>query len=535
MPFPFFMSITLNDVSYIHPDKETLFDGVSLVVNKNQKVGLVGNNGSGKSTLLRIIGSQLIPSAGEIVCTSIPYYVPQHFGQYNDMTVASALGVENKIEALKAIESGDPSIENYSILNDDWTVMERSLGALFWWGLEHIQLDQLMYTLSGGEKTKVFLSGILIHSPSIILMDEPTNHLDLYSRKKLYTFIDSTHSTFIIVSHDITLLNTLPFIFELSAKGIIAYGGNYDFYKEQKEIQLSALHASLEDKDKELRAAKKLARETAERKQREDMRGKKRGEKKGIPRIMMNTLKDRAEKSTAKLKEVHGDKMNILKENIKKIQNSIPDNRLMKLDINPSFLHTGKILVTAIDINYSYGKEKLWDKSVSFKIRSGDRLSLQGKNGSGKTTLVKMITGQLTPVTGQLTYADFEYIYIDQEYSLICNEYSLLEQIEKYNKSNLSDHELKTLLNRFLFPHHVWNNKCENLSGGEKMRLMLCCLLVGNKSPDMIILDEPTNNLDIENTQILTSVIKNYQGSILVVSHDSYFLNQINIIQYITM
>ncbi len=523
------MSIIVQGINYTHPDKDTLFRDISFSVNKGQKVALIGNNGSGKSTLLRIVARALVPSEGEIICSSTPYYVPQHFGQYNDMSIAEVLDIDKKIKALHAILQGDVSIENFTILDEDWNIEERSNAALSLWGLDHLTLDQPMQTLSGGEKTKVFLSGIHIHSPSIILMDEPTNHLDADSRQRLYSLVDSISATLLVVSHDITLLNKISFIFELSKSEVIAYGGNYDFYKEQKEILLGAIQASLDEKEKELRQAKKTAREVAERKQREDARGKKRNEKKGIPRIMMNTLKDKAERSTAKLKDIHADKMSDLKEDIKQIQNSLPDNRLMKLGFNSSSLHTGKILITAKEIDFNYTGEKLWQHPISFQIRSGDRLSVKGKNGSGKTTLLKMITSNLEPQKGELIKADFKYIYIDQEYSIINNSLTLLEQVEQFNNSHLKDHEIKTVLNRFLFPHSVWDKKCENLSGGEKMRLMLCCLLVSNNTPDIILLDEPTNNLDIQSANILTSVIKEYSGTVIVVSHDQYFIEEIGI------
>lgn len=523
------MSIIAQGVSYIHPDKETLFSDINFTVNNGRKVALIGNNGSGKSTLLRIVAGNLPPSGGEIACSSPPYYVPQHFGQFNDLTVAQALRIDKKIEALHAILNGDAAIENFTILDDDWNIEERSLAALSLWGLEYIPLNQQVKVLSGGEKTRVFLSGIHIHTPEIILMDEPTNHLDADSRKQLYTLIETTHATLLIVSHDITLLNKLSFIFELSKNELVAYGGNYDFYKEQKEIQLNAVQASLDEKEKELRQARKTAREAAEREQKEDVRGKKRNEKKGVPRIMMGGLKDKAEKSTAKLKDIHSDKMNSLKEGIKEIQNSLPDNRFMKLDFNSSSLHTGKILVTAKDVIFHYEDKKLWEQPLTFRIRSGDRLSVKGKNGSGKTTLLKLITGELEPREGELERAGFKYVYIDQEYSIIKNPLTLVEQVELYNSLKLQDHEIKTLLNRFLFPHTVWDKKCESLSGGEKMRLVLCCLLAGNKAPDMILLDEPTNNLDIQSANILTSVIKEYKGTVIAISHDLHFIKEIGV------
>ena len=198
------MCISVHQLCYVHADKEPLFQNINLIVNTGQRLALVGNNGTGKSTLLRIIEGNLKPSSGEVVCSSRPYYIPQHFGQFDNLTVAEALRVDDRIKALHAILEGDASAENFTCLNDDWDVEERCLSALASWNLEHLQLSQPMCSLSGGEKTKVFLSGILVHAPEIILMDEPTSALDPISTskiedlavelKKKYTIIMVTHN-----------------------------------------------------------------------------------------------------------------------------------------------------------------------------------------------------------------------------------------------------------------------------------------------------------------------------------------------------
>ncbi len=157
-----------------------------------------------------------------------------------------------------------------------------------------------------------------------------------------------------------------------------------------------------------------------------------------------------------------------------------------------------------------------------------------GGTGSGKTTLLKLITGELTPTGGTIERADFTYIYLDQEYSLIQNEYTVSEQAEAFNLRHLPEHETKTILNRYLFPQDVWNKPCSKLSGGEKMRLAFCCLMIADNTPDLFILDEPTNNLDIESIEIITATIRNYQGTVLAVSHDRDFLKETGIEQEIS-
>jgi ATPase subunit of ABC transporter with duplicated ATPase domains len=523
------MCISVQQLSYIHADKEPLFQNINLTVNKGEQVSLVGNNGSGKSTLLRIIEGGLKPVSGEVVCSSQPYYVPQHFGQYDQLTVMQALQVESKIKALQAIIAGDASVGNFTALDDDWNIEERCLAALSFWGLQHIRLDQPMCTLSGGEKTKVFLSGLQIHSPEIILMDEPTNHLDTGSRNKLYGFIESSRATMLIVSHDRTLLNLLPYTCELDRSTISLYGGNYEFYKEQKEQALAALQNQLSEKEKELRLAKKIAREALERKNKSSSRGEKSAVKKGIPRIMMGAMKEGAENSTVKLKNVHDDKMSAISSSITDIQTALPNMRQMKTDFNSPDLHIGKILVTAKDVNFGYGESRLWQDPLNLQIKSGDRIRFSGNNGAGKTTLLKLLLGELEPTEGTITRADFKYIYIDQEYSIVQPHLTVFEQLEQFNLFAKPEHELKMILSRFLFPVGTWDKSCSKLSGGEKMRLAICCLMVSNSTPDLFILDEPTNNLDIQSVNIITAAIKDYNGTVLLVSHDLYFVKEIKI------
>lgn len=450
------MCISVHQLCYVHADKEPLFQNINLIVNTGQRLALVGNNGTGKSTLLRIIEGNLKPSSGEVVCSSRPYYIPQHFGQFDNLTVAEALRVDDRIKALHAILEGDASAENFTCLNDDWNVEERCLSALASWNLEHLQLSQPMCSLSGGEKTKVFLSGILVHAPEIILMDEPTNHL-------------------------------------------------------------------------ELRLARKTAREVMERKNKSNVRSDKSSFKKGISRMAVNTLKDKAEKSTVRLNDVHEEKMASLQSSIASLQDVIPDLRALQTNFNSSDLHTGKILITADQINFGYTSSCLWKSPLNIQVRSGDRIHITGNNGSGKTTLVKLLLGELKPAAGTITRADFSYLYIDQECSVLDPGLTVFEQTERFNASHLAEHELKSILNRYLFPYETWDKPCFCLSGGEKIRLLFCCLMIGNNAPDVFILDEPTNNLDIQSVEIITAAIKSYRGTVLLISHDHYFVKEIKI------
>lgn len=232
------MSISIQQITYIHADKEILFKDLTLSVNKGQKIALIGNNGSGKSTLLQIIAGWLPPSSGTVVRPDDIYYIPQHFGQYDGQTIAQALRVDKKIEALHAILNGDVSVENFNTLDEDWNIEERIQAALESWGLGDKTASLPLCQLSGGEKTRVFLAGMEIHSPSVILLDEPTNHLDISSREALEDALAGYEGTMLIVSHDRYFINKIANrVLHLTHDGVKEYLGGYDDYVQALEEQ----------------------------------------------------------------------------------------------------------------------------------------------------------------------------------------------------------------------------------------------------------------------------------------------------------
>ena len=200
------MCIQVQQITYIHPDKEVLFRNLSFTVGKGRQLALIGNNGCGKSTLLQIMAGKLQPSSGNVLRPDDLYYVPQHFGQYDEMSIAQALGIDRKQKALHEILNGNASIDHFNILDDDWNIEEKALAALNGWGLGNRSLSESMHTLSGGEKTRVFLAGLELQEPSAVLMDEPTNGLDIPGKSQFRKFIASgmtDDKTILISTHQV--------------------------------------------------------------------------------------------------------------------------------------------------------------------------------------------------------------------------------------------------------------------------------------------------------------------------------------------
>lgn len=525
------MSLLVQGLSYIHPNKDLLFQDITFSISTGKKCAIIGNKGVGKSTLLKILAGKIPLATGNIVFDGTLYMIPQHFGQFDGMSVAEALGLADKLRALSIILDGRGTEKEYEQLNDEWDIPERLAEAFARWQIGHIAPDMLMGNLSGGEKTRVFLAGQDIFNPSVVLMDEPTNHLDATGRALLYEYIAHTNSTTVIVSHDRTLLNMLSEIYEMSPTGMQFYPMNYDAYRETVDAETCAKVTQLENRQKELAKAEKSARKTIERQQKHASRGEKQSAKKCVARISMGLLRDKSEATTSRLNKVQQEKMDAMKREINEIRSSINEYTGIKIDMGNSALVGRKLLVEAKNVTFRYvGRDVMWSQHpLDISIFSGERIRIQGDNGCGKSTLLKLITGSLQPTGGKMFRNEaLNILYLDQEYSSIDDDLTVYGQLEACD-SKRPEHELKMLLNRFLFTSSTWDKKCGSLSGGEKMRLALCHLIVSENAPDMIIADEPTNNIDITSMDILAAVLKNYKGTLLVVSHDEQFIHDVGI------
>jgi len=318
--------------------------------------------------------------------------------------------------------------------------------------------------------------------------------------------------------------------------------------------------------EKTLKEAKKQQQEAMERKQHADAQAKKHLKSAGLPKILQNKRKNNAEVSTAKLKEVHTEKVAELQAGWQELAAMTQVQRMMKGFFEQSALHKGKVLLEANGVNFGWGaaapgekKERptpeaattqqpsssrnalpeeaslLWQAPLSFTIRSGDRLAITGRNGSGKSTLLQLLLGQLTPATGTLYRAPQRGLLLDQDYTLVDRNKTVLQQALSYNDTNLEVAMVKTILVNFLFGPDSWDKPCAVLSGGEMLRLSLCSMSLQNKTPDIIFLDEPTNNLDLQNIRMLTQIFQSYPGTLVLISHDAAFTAEVGVTEVLEL
>lgn len=514
----------------------TIFENLSFTINNNEKIAIIGQNGIGKSILLKLLIGKLIPYSGEIISknNNIAYF-PQKFNDLNFKTIADVFNLENKVKALINIENGNCDVKDYEILDDNWDCIDIIKEKL---KLFNINFDVLrdFNTLSGGEKVKVILSSIINKNTNCLILDEPTNNMDYETKQIFYNFIKNWNKTLILVSHDRELLNLVNKIFELrkinmSNTQIFTYGGNFDYYLKQKEIETLATEKNYNNCLKQIKHTQQELQKERELKDKKQKQGEKNLiQNKRAPKNKAGLIIMSAESKRGQLIKQCNNRVekasNIVAEAKSKIE--------MKQDIYFKFQPSkfdNKILIEIKDLNFSYD-DKVIFKDFSLVIYGNDRITINGKNGSGKSTLLKIICGNIKNYCGIVRINRIHISYLDQHCEFLNNKQTILENIQNFN-SNISEKVCRDLLAQFLFRTDAVYKKVCDLSGGEKLRFALACILL--KQPDLILLDEPTNNMDLDSIKVLENILNQYHGALVVVSHDEVFKENIKINEIIKL
>lgn len=528
-------TIQIRHLSYTVPGEiEPIFNELDLIFS-NEKVGLIGNNGAGKSTLLRLIVGELEPSNGKIITPKKFTYLSQVIDDQG--TVAYAIGVEEKLNALDNIVVGVSNLRDFAIVDDDWLIRDRIDGLLKRFKLQGLPLDKPMDCLSGGEKTRLALVRLFIQDADFIILDEPTNNLDSMARNCLYHEIKSFSGGAIIACHDRALLEFMDRIMEISSVGVKTYGGNYSQFVSQKDRETQAIEHRMHADLLTLKKAKILAQERMEKHQRNVSKGLKKRKsqiaaKGAINKIELNTAKGRSEKSNRAVRLQANKKLTNISQQIVCLKEKVETNKAIDFTITHSTTAEKKVLINLENISFSYDQPLLDD--VSLMIQGQDRIALMGENGSGKTTLLKLLTGQLKPHSGRVISQVNQLHYLDQHATALHDELTVLENFRQVVPT-LSEFECRTRLASFLFRNASADKLVSNLSGGERVRALLACILSQPTGSQLIVLDEPTNHLDLSSIAVVENALRHYPGALLLVSHDRHFLENIGITRWVNL
>ena len=505
--------LRLERISKIYPTGEVLKD-VTWEVKTGDRIGLVGVNGAGKSTQLKIIMGEVEPTAGEIIRpTSLHIgYLTQEFEVDPRRTVREEFWTvfqeanqvhHQLIEIPQRMEKADP--EELDRLIHQLDRLQRQFEALDGYGLEaRIEKilpemgftiddgDRLVSSFSGGWQMRMSLGKILLQTPDILLLDEPTNHLDLETIEWLEKFLKDLTTPMVIVSHDREFLDRLCTKIVETERGVsTTYLGNYSAYLQQKYEQQSAQLSAYERQQKELEKQQAF-----------------------VDRFRASATRSTQAKSREKQLE-----------KVEKIEAPIADVRTLKFQFPPA-VRSGREVVTIKNIVHIYD-DKILFLGANLEIERGDRVAFLGPNGAGKSTLLRLIVGLEAPTEGSIEIGKHNVIpsYFEQNQAEALDLTKTVLNTIHDEVPDWKDVEVRSLLGRFLFSGETVLKKVESLSGGEKARLALAKMLLA--PANLLILDEPTNHLDIPAKEMLESALKVYEGTVLIVSHDRYFISQV--------
>jgi len=530
-------SISCSNLSYVFPDGAVLFECISFSIH-NRKVGLVGANGAGKTTLLKIIQGELEPLRGTVRIQGQTEVLCQRATKISGETVGDVLGVNEILRAVQSVEAGaaDPALLDE--IGDKWAIREQISAVMQQLKIEHLSLIRPMDTLSGGESVKVHLARILLKTPSVLLLDEPTNNIDSEGRAVLYDFIENWKGCLLVVSHDRELLSRVDAIFELSNRGLQEYGGNYEFYDEVRKMEASALEQRLVYAEQRIKREKRELQRNHERQEKRMSRGQKVADKGSLPKIIAGGLKRKAQVTMAKSKATHEDQVYQAVTELQLVREKIKERNIIKVDIPETRVPNGKIIFQIQDFNFRFtdAARFLFNQALSFTLYGARRVAISGGNGAGKSTLIRLLLDSMGLLpdrltgerVGRLDLKSDRISYLDQRVDILEDNLTLLENFSKVTP-HLSESDRRIRLGRFLFDRNAVSQKVVSLSGGERLRAGLACVLFSEKPPQLLILDEPTNNLDLDSIERIESALSNFEGAMLVVSHDGRFLENIGV------
>lgn len=506
------MILSCNHISKSFVTGDVLID-CSFHIEDREKAAITGLNGAGKSTLLKIITGEMTPDSGDVTIAKGKNigYLAQNQDISADSTIMDEMlktkqhliDIENRLRNLelkmKSAEgdSLNALMDTYSKLNhtfeleNGYAYKSEIVGVLKGLGFNESDFDKKISSLSGGQKTRVFLSRLLLLKPDIILLDEPTNHLDMTSITWLETFLTNYPGAVIIVSHDRYFLDKIvTHVIEIENHSVRSYSGNYSAFAQKKEKIRDAELKHYYNQQREIKHQEEVIEKL-----------KSFNREKSIKRA------ESREKMLGK---------------IDKLSKPVFIDSEMHLKFTPQ-ITSGKDVLTVKGLAKSFGDNMLFE-NLDFEIKRGEKVAIIGDNGTGKTTIQKIINNLICADAGEITPGSKVVTgYYDQEHHVLTKENTLFEEISDAYPE-MTNTEIRNILAAFLFTGDDVFKKIADLSGGERGRVSLAKLMLSESN--FLILDEPTNHLDITSKEILENALNNYDGTVLYVSHDRYFINK---------
>ncbi|EYT61726.1 ABC transporter ATP-binding protein [Dietzia sp. UCD-THP] len=519
-------SLVLSDVAYAFPDGTPLFTALDLALRPGV-TAVVGRNGAGKSTLLRLIADELSPSAGSISVDGEPArpptvaYLPQLLVDATARrTLADELGVGARLAALARIEAGRGDDDDFARVGDDWSVAERTRALLDDLGLP-TDVDRPVVDLSGGERTLAALAGRLLAQPTVLLVDEPTNNLDHRARARVFAalerFVATGRRIAVVVSHDLELLERVDATVEVRSGRCRVFGGPYSLYREAIEAEQSAATQALSSARNEWRAEKRDRIEGMEKASRRLAQGRRVQAAGGMPKILMNARRSSSQESAGRRRAVHEHGVEQARARMQDADAALRREELLRIPMPDPGLPAGRIVLDTLD-----------PVAGRIHLTGPARTRLTGPNGSGKTTLLRRLFGDGSAGAGDGRAAHVPWALLPQDLRLDHPDRSVVDAIRAV-RPDADPEQIHAHAARMLFTGEAGFRRLAELSGGERLRAALAARLFARPVPQLLILDEPTNNLDLAGVEVLADALAQWRGALLLVSHDEGFCDRVGV------
>lgn len=486
----------------------------------NQQSALIGQNGRGKSVLMQLLAGRLAPTSGSIHWVK-PFLHVDQLSRLEGNTIADALGINELVNAFTRVNLGEATIDDIELLEDKWHLPSTWQHLLDSAKLS-VTVESPICQLSGGEQTRLALCRAFLHQDHFLLLDEPDNHLDQEGQQWLISQLAQHQGGSLVITHNRSLLAHIQTIFELTDKGLFEYGGNYTLYEQQKNAEIMSIEAKTEQLDRQIRQEKRhqqvALQKTAQR--------RKQGEKvrhSGSQSLLLLDMKtNKAEKRQANVAERHQRVMSNLQHQLQETheQQTYTKPQKMILNYQPD---NKKITIFASQLQLPYGDIKPY----SLTAYTGEHWHIQGRNGSGKSTLLKIFAGYIAAKSGEIRI-NSSFCYLDQHLNLLEKNIPVVEALQYYQPAFTLE-QWRTQLGMLRIRGDKSLQPLKQLSGGEQLKVTLLALIHSPIPPAILLLDEPDNHLDLDSKMLLENLLREYQGTLFLVSHDDEFVKNCRI------